>query len=100
MQVMQNRNGMNVDVNYSLLPDGIVPGGDVWRNAQTQALLMYSSGKVTKRRAVVSKIAAKSVPMFATDEYAGMKVMDVGDFEDLTEQVRWPAELWASHCSE
>jgi hypothetical protein len=28
--------------------------------------------------------------MYATDEYPGMQVMDVGDFEDLAEQVSGP----------
>lgn len=93
--MLENRNGMEVDVNYSLLPDGIVPGGDVWRNAAPAALAMYSSGAVTPARAVLSKAAFVDTPSYATDAYEGFSVMDVGDFEDLSEQVR----NWRHHAT-
>ena len=84
-------NGMDVDLNYSLLPDGIVAGGDAWRNPSTQALLMYTNSAVTKNRAVVSGQEFGEVPNFATDVFDGMSVMDVGDFEDLDAAVGVPA---------
>lgn len=76
-------NGMEVDLNYSLLPDGIVAGGDAWRNPSTKALLMYTDSSVTKSKAVVSKATVKDCPQFATDAYEGFAVMDVGQFEEL-----------------
>lgn len=81
-------NGMEVDLNYSLLPDGIVAGGDAWRNPSTKALLMYTDSSVTKSKAVVSKATVKDCPQFATDAYEGFAVMDVGQFEELDAAVK------------
>jgi len=81
--------GVNYNLNWSLADDLVTPSKEAYRNASLQELLMFAKGTVSKDKVLTSTAPATAdAPLFSTDNFPGLKPMDIDEFDVQFEEVR------------